>query len=144
MILLHQGHRIENRDQPEVQLHVGTFEDYVLMHVPLCISIVAILHICHWYAILVSSPSSFYRRLFSYIYKSEVPQELTRMASIWCIDGVFLDMRIEKKGTSFHESCTGWSCASLFCVKGEPLGGRGLILYQNGLWLKLEYINFMR
>ena len=29
---------------------------------------------------------------------------------VWCIDGVFPDMCIEKKGTSFHESWTcGWS-----------------------------------
>ena len=36
-----------------------------------------------------------------------MPGELARMASIWhqngVFDGVFSDMRIEKKGTSFHE-----------------------------------------
>ena len=28
------------------------------------------------------------------------------MASKWRIDGVFSDMRIERKGTSFHDSWT--------------------------------------
>ena len=38
-----------------------------------------------------------------------MPGELARMAYVnmalkWRIDGVFSDMRIKKKGTSFHES----------------------------------------
>ena len=78
-------------------------------------------HRCHQYAILVSSPGSFYRRLFSYIghkYKTSAfvtgkcrlkvksaggtSQDGVKMAYWWRI----LDMRIEEKGTSFHESWT--------------------------------------
>ena len=37
------------------------------------------------------------------------------MASKWRIDGVFSDMRIEKKGTSFQES---WTSGNLYSVAG--------------------------
>ena len=43
----------QNRDQPEVQIHVGTFEVYVVAHVALRISIVtAVTILRHQYAIL--------------------------------------------------------------------------------------------
>ena len=56
-----------NTDQPEVQLHVGTFDVYVVAHVSSRTSIFAILILRHQYAFLVSSPGSFDRRLFSYV-----------------------------------------------------------------------------
>ena len=86
-------------------------------------------HRRHQYAILASSPGSFYRRFFAYIgsykYKTaafvtgkcrlkvksggRTSQDGVKMAYWWRI----LDIRIEEKGTSFHESRTsGWS---LFC-----------------------------
>ena len=83
-------------------------------------------HRRHQYAILVSSPGSFYRRLFRILVQNVSKtsafvtgkcrlkvksaggtcQDDVNMASKWRIDGVFSDMRIEKKGTSFHESWT--------------------------------------
>ena len=47
-----------------------------------------------------------------------MPGELARMASIWRIDGVFSDMRIEEMGTRFHENRT--SGCSLFCDHDLP------------------------
>ena len=77
-------------------------------------------HRRHQYAILASSPGGFYRRLFSYIgpYKYKTPPFVTgkrllkvKSAGGTSQDGVniaywwhILDMRIEEKGTSFHES----------------------------------------
>ena len=57
-----------------------------------------------------------------------MPGELAGMASMWRIDGAFSDMRIEKKGKSFHEilwcgndCCTTFEHCSCFKEKLFPL-----------------------
>ena len=75
-------------------------------------------HRRHQYAILTSSPGSFFRRLFRILVQNvsfRNRQMLLKGQKCrgnlpgwrqYGVDGVFSDMRIKEKGPSFHESWT--------------------------------------